>query len=401
MARPCVPCAAAAGLVLLAACGPGDRTAADLPDELPLSTLGEPYVEIGAIDGPEEYVLAAVESVVRLGDGSIGVSDAGSTRIVVYDESGAFVRGWGQQGEGPTEFRSLARLYPFGTDSLLAAERYGGRVAVFDLGGELGRWVDAVELSGDTTFVLDSWLHGRFWIDGALTTDARAATRATLERLPPPRLAPGYRRIRVDSEGGPWVKEPSQDGASTDTWTRLDASGSPVAIVEMPSRFRPTSISGDDLLGVWTGESDVHFVRGYRLRPTEESRPVPGWLRGDESAVTSEAAPEEAELTSLMVGAIKSMATAQEIHYSRNLSYTPSIAALDEFEEPEGVGIDFVAANTRGWSAVFTHPAIDRVCGLAYGFDIPPGWTPGMVVCGPVTGPSPAAAASAGDGSSR
>jgi hypothetical protein len=128
---------------------------------------------------------------------------------------------------------------------------------------------------------------------------------------------------------------------------------------------------------------------------------VPGWLRGDESAVTSEAAPDEAELTSLMVGAIKSMATAQEIHYSRNLSYTPSIAALDEFEEPEGVGVDFVAANTRGWSAVFTHPAIDRVCGLAYGFDIPPGWTPGMVVCGPVTGPSPAAAASAGDGSSR
>ena len=34
-------------------------------------------------------------------------------------------------------------------------------------------------------------------------------------------------------------------------------------------------------------------------------------------------------------------------------------------------------------AAVFTHPAIDRICGLGYGYTVPPGWPNGAVVCGP------------------
>ena len=76
--------------------------------------------------------------------------------------------------------------------------------------------------------------------------------------------------------------------------------------------------------------------------------------------------------------------SAQEIHYSTEMSYTTEIAALDAFERPEGIGIDFVIGDARGWAAVFTHPSLDRLCALAYGFNIPPGWMPGSVVCGPV-----------------
>ncbi len=51
--------------------------------------------------------------------------------------------------------------------------------------------------------------------------------------------------------------------------------------------------------------------------------------------------------------------------------------------------VDFVIANTRGWAAVFTHPGMDRVCALGYGYVVPPGWVPGMVICAPEAG-SPA-----------
>jgi hypothetical protein len=121
---------------------------------------------------------------------------------------------------------------------------------------------------------------------------------------------------------------------------------------------------------------------------TDASRPVPAWLEGAESAVTLEAPPNEQELMDAMRGALRSMASAQEIHYSSAMSYTTSIEELDRFEQPEELTIDFILGTPRGWGAVFTHPAVDRVCGLAYGFDIPPGWTPGSIICGPVAGSS-------------
>jgi hypothetical protein len=45
--------------------------------------------------------------------------------------------------------------------------------------------------------------------------------------------------------------------------------------------------------------------------------------------------------------------------------------------------VTFVKGNARAWAAVFTHPALDRICALAYGFDIPAGWQPGRVLCSP------------------
>lgn len=366
-----------------AACG-GEGEGASGVAELPLLTVSEPTLEIGVLDGAEEYVFGSIESVVRLGDGTIAVSDPASTRISVYGTDGSFVRSWGREGDGPGEFRSLSRLYPLGRDSLMAAERYLGRVSVYDLGGTLSRQVPATELSADSLFVLDSWLYGRFWVEGALTAKERARVRATLDRLSPPRLDPGYRAVRVDRDGRLWAREPGAADAPTTTWTRLSPDGTPEAVVTTPSAFRPTDIEDDEILGVWTGEADVAFVRAYRLVDAGETRPVPAWLTGSESAVTAEAPPSEEELLGLMRGSIRSLARAQEIHYSTEMSYTTSVAALgDAFEPPAEIRIDFVHGDARGWAAVFTHPLFDRVCALAYGFNSPPGWTPGSVLCGP------------------
>ena len=370
-------------VALTVACGPTDQADGRAANELPLLVLSGPTLEIGLIEGADEDIFAAIESVIRLGDGTIAVSDAGSTLISVFGPTGTFLRRWGQRGEGPEEFRSLSRLYPLGPDSVMAVDRVTARISVFDLEGSLGRQLPGVDLSGDSLFPLDSWLYGRFWVEGVLPAAARERVRATLDGLPPPRTAPGYRAIRLDEGEGLWIREPTAGAATMHSWTRTDPDGKPIAAVVVPAGFRPTYVDGDDVIGIWIGESDVNFVRVYRLSDTAETRPVPPWLQGAESAVTSEVAPDDEALMDLMRGSIMLLARAQEIHYSEHYTYTPLLDSLANFEKPEGLDLDFAGSNTRGWAAVFTHPAVDRVCDLAYGFDIPPGWTPGMVICGP------------------
>lgn len=403
----------ACSVVLSAACGPADE--AVRLEALPVLTLAEPSLEIGVLEGDDELVFAAIESVVRLPDGRIAVSDAGATRISIFDAQGAFVRSWGSQGDGPGEFRSLSRIYPLGADSLMAAERFSGRLTVFDLQGGMGRLQPGAEISGDSAFTLDSWLSGRFWIEGALTRAERARATAILERLTVPSDWPGYRLALATDEGGVWIREP-RAGGETRTWTRVGVDG-PDAVITTPTAFRPTDVRADEVLGVWSDESGVHFVRAYRPVRTGETAEAPAWLasgsRPDGPAPTdgapttepttaaeaptaegpvAEAATEEAlreralaeqELMDEVRTAIIGLARAQEIHYSSAMSYTAEIDSLESFEPPEAIHIDVLRGDARGWISVFTHPGLERVCGLAYGFGIPPGWTPGAILCGP------------------
>jgi len=150
----------------------------------------------------------------------------------------------------------------------------------------------------------------------------------------------------------------------------------------MPDRFEPMDIYAAEVLGRWTGESGVDFVRAYELRKTDEVRPAPAWLSGAESIATMEVPPDPDELMRLMREAVRQMEIKQDIHYSSNMTYTTQLDSLS-FEQPEGLEVGFVMANARGWSAVFTHPGMDRLCALAFGFVVPPGWTPGSIVCAP------------------
>ena len=369
-------------LVLLGACGTLGSEDGASNAELPVFTLAEPTLEIGVIEGNEAYSFAAIESVVRLPDGSVAVSDAGATKVSVFSPSGDFVRSWGTRGEGPGEFRNLSRIYPLGRDSLMVVDNSAARVSVFGLDGTYARQFAGVDLSGDSTFRFDSWLYGRFWVDGALEREARAGVQALIDRLPPPRVSPGYRVARVARDGGLWVREPAAGAAGPSRWTRLSKDGGPLAIVEMPARFRPLDILDDEVLGRWIGESDVHFVRSYRLTETGATRPPPAWLGAELSPVAEIPAVDDAELMDLMRQAIMSMARAQEIHYSSAYSYTTRVDSL-RFEPPEGIEVSFTHADPRGWAAVFTHPSVDRLCGLAYGSGAPAGWVPGAINCGP------------------
>jgi hypothetical protein len=372
--------ALAGALLLLTGCA-ADRAPAD-PASLPVLALGDPVLEIGVLEGDDELVFGALESVLRLPDGGIAVSDGGATRISIFTSDGDFVRSWGSEGDGPGEFRSLSRIYPMGADSLMAAERFSGRLTVFDLEGEMGRLVAGSSLTGDSLFTLDSWLSGRFWIEGALTADARGEAREILDDLAVPPGWPGYRYVLVAEDGALWIREPDTDG-DLRTWTRLRRDG-PDAVVRIPVAFRPTHVRADEVLGVWSGESGVHFARVYVPTPTGETVPAPAWL---ESGRPTEAPPErpftQDELMEEIISAVKNMASAQEIHYSGNMTYTTRIDSLDAFEQPETIHVDFLRADARGWAGVFSHSGVDRICALAYGFNSPPGWTPGRILCAP------------------
>lgn len=393
----------ACSVVLSAACAPADE--AVRLEALPVLALAEPTLEIGVLEGDDELVFAAIESVVRLPDGRVAVSDPGATRISIFDAEGTFVRSWGSQGEGPGEFRSLSRIYPLGADSLMAAERHSGRLTVFDLDGEMGRLRPGAEVSGDSTFTLDSWLAGRFWVEGALTVAERARVAVVLEGLAVPSDWPGYRFALATDDGDIWIREPRSAG-DTRAWTRVGTHG-PDAVVRTPTAFRPTHVGADEVLGVWSDESGVHFVRAYGLTRTGETAAAPAWLASgprpgepartggptiDEPAATDapaadpavdEAAVAEQELMDEIRTAIIGLARAQEIHYSRAMSYTAEIDSLGRFEPPETIHIDVLRGDARGWIGVFTHRGLDRVCALAYGFGTPPGWMPGAILCGP------------------
>lgn len=370
-------------LATLAGCSSADTAPTRAPD-VPVLSLGAPTLEIGSLDGPEPYSFAAVESVIRLPDGRIAVADGGATSIGIYDADGDHVLSWGRAGDGPGEFNSLAGLYPFGADSLLAAERDPGVLAVFDLEGNLGRLIPGPDLSGDSTFTLGSWLHGRFWVERALTTEDRISTRATLDRLPALTEAPGYRTLSRGDDGTLWIREPARI-AEAHVWTRIDAEGTPLAIASIPARFTPTHFRSDEVLGVWRGEADVHFARAYSFaRRSADRAAPPDWLAAEVmNPPASEATPDMDEVMDLVQGAIRQMAGAQEVHYSTHSSYADAVDSLSTFDMPEDLWADVIKGDARGWVGVFAHPDLDRICGLAYGFGSPAGWSSGRIACAP------------------
>lgn len=365
--------------------------------EVPLLALAStPGLEIGTVDGDPRYVFEDIVSVLPVAGGGIAVSDAGSSEITLYDPDGAFVSRWGGRGEGPGEFTALSRLHPWTADSILALDALSGRVTIFDATGTFGRVADPIQLSRDSTFSMDAWLYGRYWVEGPLTAADRNAAKTLLDRLPPPISAPGYRFARMTSDGGFWIREPGLSAEGNRRWIALDENGGIHALIDVPVHFEPLTIESDRVWGRWLGENDIHFARSYALRDTGARSPMPAWLTEPQSlrtvadegedggeALPGGRSPDEEALMSAIKTGLRSTVIAQEMHYASHGSYTPFFDSLELRERPEGVVVDIVHGGSRGWAAVFTHPEVDRICGLAYGNPMPPGWMPGAMNCGP------------------
>lgn len=69
-------------------------------------------------------------------DGNVYVLDGGNSRILVFDDDGAFVRTFGRQGQGPGEFANPMGFARAG-GRLLLEDMSLGRLSAFDLLGEV------------------------------------------------------------------------------------------------------------------------------------------------------------------------------------------------------------------------------------------------------------------------
>ncbi|MYE18044.1 MAG: hypothetical protein F4Y07_16365, partial [Gemmatimonadetes bacterium] len=98
-------------------------------------------MSIGALAGAEVYQLYAVEDAARLADGRIAVANGGTGEIRFFSASGGHLASWGGIGEGPGEFAQWdpEAVTEWPGDSIVAAEWWRGRVAVFDADGNPGR----------------------------------------------------------------------------------------------------------------------------------------------------------------------------------------------------------------------------------------------------------------------
>lgn len=371
--------ALALGLTLVAC--EGAPTEADSA-EVPVMALSEaPTLQVGVLEGDENYTFQDLASVIRLASGNIVAADAGASEFLQYTPSGAFIRRMGGRGEGPGEFRNMIRLYPLGGDSLMALDGWVGRLSVFDTAGTFSHQLAMEDLASDTLFRMDVWLYGRFWVDGALDEGLRRSVRVALDRLPLPTGGPGYRFVRMAGNGDLWIREPAIDTNGARTWTIVDPLEGPKGLIRIPVRFDPQTLADREVLGRWLGDSDVHFVRAYGISNTGTRASLPAWLT---SAAPTEPldAPDQDAFMGQIRTAFRGLASAQEIHYSTAMTYTARLDSL-KWAQPEDVVVDVINAGPRGWVAVFTHPALDRICALGYGYTVPPGWAPGGVLCGP------------------
>jgi len=86
-----------------------------------------------------------------------------------------------------------------------------------------------------------------------------------LRALSWPKAFPAYDRILVDASDNLWVEDYPIPDVSQREWTVFNATGKRVAALTVPSGFRALEVGRDYVLGVWTDELDVEYVRLFTL----------------------------------------------------------------------------------------------------------------------------------------
>jgi len=166
-----------------------------------------------------------------------------------------------------------------------------------------------------------------------------------------------------------------------------------VARVELPARFEPHDIGPDYVLGRFRDELDINYIRLYGLEKPAGSPRGPGLdptalaeASADEPEVEGPGPEVTDQVREVILQAFRATATAQEIYYSGNYTYTTDLEALREVaprgrEVPEAADVAVLVADNRGWIGTMTHRETGYMCALAYGAYLPMGWPPGSLIC--------------------
>ncbi len=113
----------------------------------------QPALDIGVVEGPEEYRLFRVADALLLPDGGVLLVNAGTAEIRHFDGTGAFVSAFGRSGEGPGEFRVPTRIDRYGADSVVVWDEPLRRLSVFTLSGTFGRQVRPEQQAANPSLV--------------------------------------------------------------------------------------------------------------------------------------------------------------------------------------------------------------------------------------------------------
>jgi hypothetical protein len=139
------------------------------------------------------------------------------------------------------------------------------RVEVHDLDGRLLRSMRAhYDRRPVTDAALAALLETR--LAGARTDDDRRRIQASFGTSPPASLMPAHgSAILVDALDHIWVEGYVAPGDASRSWHVFDPNGRYLGEVDVPREMRVTDVGADRVLGVWTDELDVPFVRVYEL----------------------------------------------------------------------------------------------------------------------------------------
>lgn len=121
-----------------------------------------PSLEIGATDGPEEYLFHEISGGMILPGDTVLVVNGGSSEIRFYDPQGRFLRKSGGRGEGPGEFLFPSGVWTIG-DSLAFWDSGTDRVSFFDRTGQFLR-LSVPEQRTGTSELLGMFFDGTFLI---------------------------------------------------------------------------------------------------------------------------------------------------------------------------------------------------------------------------------------------
>jgi hypothetical protein len=112
-----------------------------------------PDVDIGVLEGADEYQLFQVRDAKRLADGRIVVANGGTNELRFYDRDGTYLASAGREGGGPGEFQQVGWMRTFGGDSLMVYDFSLGRISVFDAEGTFARSFKITPV-GEANFVI-------------------------------------------------------------------------------------------------------------------------------------------------------------------------------------------------------------------------------------------------------